>query len=143
MRISDWSSDVCSSDLAPLAMTGMEQSSYPRRRFHILGHRAHLRRHITLVMLRKDAVGDENPVGAHPAVGDHAALLAEQVRNDALIFDRHRRLAVGRDETDRQAIRLPRNAALSDHAAKPHRLPDLSLAVLNLDRRANTGRTAR
>src|SRR3546814_15583606 len=59
---------------APLAMTGMEQSSYPRRRFHILGHRAHLRRHITLVMLRKDAVGDENPVGAPPAVGDHAAL---------------------------------------------------------------------
>src|SRR3546814_9277303 len=34
---------------APLAMTGMEQSSYPRRRFHILGHLAHLRRHITLV----------------------------------------------------------------------------------------------
>src|SRR3546814_1191651 len=86
-------------------MTGMEQSSYPRRRFHILGHRAHLRRHITLVMLRKDAVGDENPVGAHPAVGDHAALLAEQVGDDALIFDRHRRLAIGRDETDRQALR--------------------------------------
>src|SRR3546814_19775805 len=73
---------------APLAMTGMEQSSYPRRRFHILGHRAHLRRHITPVMLRKDAVGDENPVGAHTAVGDQAALLAEQGGDDDLIIDR-------------------------------------------------------
>src|SRR3546814_12323889 len=60
--------------------------------------------------------------------------------DDALIFDQHRRLAVGRDETDRQAIGLPRDAALGDHAAQPHRLADRRLAVLDLDRRAEIGR---
>src|SRR3546814_18193098 len=55
-------------------------------------------------------------------------------------LDRHRRLAVGRDETDRQAIVLPRDAALGDHAAQPHRLADRRLAVLALDRRAEIGR---
>src|SRR3546814_15308575 len=111
-------------------MTGMEQSSYPRRRLHFLRHLAHLRRHIPLVMFREDAVGDENPVGAHPAVGDHAAILAEQVGIDPLIFDRHRRLAIGLDETDRQAIRLPRDARLGNHTATPHRIPAPGLASL-------------
>src|SRR3546814_1605355 len=53
--------------LAALAMTAKAPPSSPRRRFHILGHLAHLRRHIALVMLGEDAVGDEHAIGAHPA----------------------------------------------------------------------------
>src|SRR5688572_296482 len=54
---------------------------------------AELRRHVTLVMLGEDIVGDEGRA-LHPAFGDDTAAFAEQVRRDAAVAHRHPRLAV-------------------------------------------------
>src|SRR3546814_2074414 len=92
MRISDWSSDVCSSDL--------------------------LARHIVLVVLGQHLAGDEGAVGVKVADGDDALPLAEEVRQDAPVGDRHRLRTIGYPKGDAEAVGRPQHGALLDQAAK-------------------------
>src|SRR5271155_3299804 len=49
----------------------------------LLERGGHLRRHVLLVVLGEDLVGDEGPIRTHGAVRDDALALAEQVRQHA------------------------------------------------------------
>ena len=68
-----------------------------------------LGRHVILVMLGEDLVGDEQPVRLELPFGDDAAILPEQIGRDAAEADpdRARRL-VADDEVDRHAVRAMR-----------------------------------
>src|ERR1700685_840056 len=55
----------------------------------LLERSGHLRRHVLLVVLGEDLVGDEGPIGTHGAVRDDALALAEQIRQHARVLDRN------------------------------------------------------
>ena len=81
---------------------------------------AELGRHVALVMLGEDRVGDENAV-LQPALGDRP-LPSRNSPADAAIQRPASRLAVGHDETDRDAVGLVPDRALFHHAAETMRL---------------------
>ena len=77
----------------------------------------HFRRHVFLVVLGEDFIGDEC-AALHAAMRDHALTLAEQVRQDARIFHRHRVLEVRDQELDVERAGGFLDAALLHHAAE-------------------------
>src|SRR6516225_8172743 len=72
-------------------------------------------RHVGLVVLGEHAVGPKCTSRIEGAFGDHALPFAEKIRQQALIGDRDRTLAVGHLETYGQAVAAP-NAALLHEA---------------------------
>src|SRR5215510_4953899 len=73
-------------------------------------------RHIGLVVLSEHAVGPKGTSRIEGAFGDHALPFAEKIRQQTLISDRNRTLAVGHLKTDGKAVAAP-NAALLHEAA--------------------------
>src|SRR3546814_1031536 len=87
MRISDWSSDVCSSDLdARILLEQIRRNTleHDRDRVRAIGH--------------DKAIGDAVSRFAKRAAGDHAAQPDRAAGRDALLCDIARRIEIGRSE---------------------------------------------
>src|SRR5580693_2561836 len=87
MRANTPSSGAMNTPLARLARR-LRGGRVGRRRL-LLERGGHLRRHVLLVVLGEDLVGDEGPIRTHGAVRDDALALAEQVRQHARVLDRN------------------------------------------------------
>src|SRR3546814_15861300 len=83
MRISDWSSDVCSSDLQPwverVAVRARCRVAFVQRRVE----HQRVRGKRTAVVLARHVVEDVAVVGATRTTEDHVLLVAEQVIGEA------------------------------------------------------------
>ena len=80
-----------------------------------------LRRHVVLIVLGEHAVGDEGALGRELALGDDALSFLEQVRQHALVGDRHRLQRIGDGELDLGAA-AALHRALGDEAAETEAL---------------------
>ena len=89
-----------------------------RRRRIVLERLGHFRRHVFLIVLGEDFIGDERAV-LHAAVRHHALPVAEQVRQDARIFHRHRVLEIRDQELDVERAR--RSSATLPFSTMPPR----------------------
>ena len=92
-------------------------------------------------MLGEDLAGDEQAVGLEAALGDDAAILAEQIGRDAGEADRDRRRGLVADqEVDRHAVGMAADRAVLDHAADPHRAVERQAFAGDVAGRVEEGR---
>src|SRR5262249_44059752 len=90
--------------------------------------------HIGLVVLGEHAVGPKYTSRIEGAFGDHALPFAEKIRQQALIGDWDRTLAVGHLETDGKAV-AAQNAALLHEAADANTRPRFDVFFDHVGRR--------
>ena len=83
-------------------------------------------------MLGKHPACLEHAQGVEPAFCDDALTLAEQIRQDALVFDSHVVDKVRGHEIHRQTVLLLLDRAVLDHAADPEQRARFNFAVRHL-----------